>query len=99
MGTTTLRRLHIQHLGPHGDLLLHFRKRKLEIHKLTGPTVLLRRALNASETNVSGLKNLSAAPVPLDSCLPGCTAQSACSVSLQRYGGFFGPYFPPVSLP
>ncbi len=42
------------------------------------------------------LKNLSANPVPYDSCLPGCTAQKGCSVAKEKYSNFFGPYYPPV---
>ena len=41
------------------------------------------------------LRELSAHPVPYDSCLPeGCTAELACEVRL-RHSNFFGPYFPP----
>jgi hypothetical protein len=44
------------------------------------------------------LRTLSARPVPYDSCLPGCTATTACSVAKERYSNFFGPYYPPVPM-
>lgn len=40
------------------------------------------------------LRQLSANPVPYDSCLPGCTAALACKARLTHHN-FFGPYFPP----
>ena len=44
-------------------------------------------------TMLARLRQLSATPVPYDSCLPGCTAALACETRL-RYKDFFGPYFP-----
>ena len=45
-------------------------------------------------TLLARLQQLSANPVPYDSCLPGCTAAMACEARLTHHN-FFGPYFPP----
>lgn len=45
---------------------------------------------------LSRLAQLSAAPVPYDSCLPGCTAAMACETR-KRYHSLFGPYYPPYT--
>lgn len=46
------------------------------------------------EALLARLRQLSARPVPYDSCLPGCTAELACKTRLD-YRNFFGPYYPP----